>query len=124
MKLFRHPWLKSLTDLLCVLLLITLAARSEASCVAVVPETSAQNGSMENCPDFDANLVGGESSTPDHQNHGKQMSLCHLGCPIMLPMAAARDVPPGYLAGTYVREREPRMIGISKVPQTPPPRFG
>ena len=124
MKLFRHPWLKSLTDLLLILLLVTLAARSEARCIPVVAESIAQNGSMKNCADLNANLVGGKSSTPDHHKDGKQVSLCHLGCPIMLPMAAAKDVQPGYLSGTYLLERQPPMNGISNVPQTPPPRSG
>ena len=124
MKLFRHPSLKSLTDFLFVLLLVTLAARSEASCAPVVPVTTSQIESMKNCPDSDANLVDGQSSTPDHQRHGKQISLCHLGCPIMLSIDAGRDVQPRYLLDTYVRERQPPMIGISNVPQTPPPRSG
>ena len=124
MKLFRHPWLKFLTDLLVVLLMVTLAARSEASCAPVGEESIAQNGSMKNCADMDADLVGGKSSAPDHHTDGEQMSRCHLGCTIMLSMAATTEVEPGYLSGTYEQEREPRMIGISNVPQTPPPRFG
>ena len=123
MKLFRHPWLKFLTDLLVVLLLVTLAARSEASCALVVSDSIVQNGSMKNCADMDADLVGGKSSAPDHHTDGEQMSRCHLGCTIMLSMAVSSDAEPEYLSGTYVQEREPRMIGISNEPQTPPPRF-
>ena len=123
MKLFRHPWLKLLTDLVVVLLLVTLAARSEASCAPVVSDSIVQKGSMKSCADMDANSVGGKSSAPDHHKDGEQMSRCHLGCTIMLSMAATKEVDPGYLSGTYEQEREPRMIGISNVPQTPPPRF-
>ena len=123
MKLFRHPWLKLLTDLVVVLLLVTLAARSEASCAPVVSDSIVQKGSMNNCADMDADSVGGKSSAPDYHNDGEQMSRCHLGCTIMLSMAATKEVDPGYLSGTYEQEREPRMIGISNVPQTPPPRF-
>ncbi len=123
MRLFRHPLLKFLKDLLVVLLLVTLAARSEASCAPVVSDFIVQKGSIKNCADMDADLVGGKSSAPDHHKDGEQISRCHLGCTIMLSMAASSDAEPGYLSGTYVREREPRMIGISKVPQTPPPRF-
>ena len=124
MKLFRHPWLKFLTDLLVVLLLVTLAARSEASCAPVVSDSIVQKGSMQSCADMDANSVGGKSSAPDHHKDGEQMSRCHLGCTIMLSMAATRDVEPGYLSRTYVRERQPPMIGILDIPHTPPPRSG
>ena len=124
MKLFRHPWLKFLTDLLVVLLLVTLAARSEASCAPVVTDSIVQKGSMKNCADMYADPVGGKSLAPDHDKDGKQMFLCHLGCPVMLTLAAAKDVQPGYLFRTYIQERQPPMIGISNVPQTPPPRFG
>lgn len=124
MELFRHPGLKFLTDLLVVLLLVTLAARSEASCAPVVSSSIVQNGSVKNCADMNADSVGGKSSAPDHHKDGEQMSQCHLGCTIMLSMAATTEVEPGYLSGTYEQEREPRMIGILNVPQTPPPRFG
>ena len=123
MKLFLHPWLKFLTDLLVVLLLVTLAARSEASCAPVVSNSIVQNGSMKNCADMNADSVGEKSSATDHHKDGEQMSRCHLGCTIMLSMSASSDAEPGYLSGTSAQEREARMIGISNVPQTPPPRF-
>ena len=124
MKLFRHPSLKSLTDFLFVLLLVTLAARSEASCAPVVSDSIVQKGSMKNCADMDADSVGGKSWKLDHYKDGEQMSRCHLGCTLMLSMAVSKELEPGYLSGTDEQEREPRMIGISNVPQTPPPRFG
>lgn len=123
MKLVRHPWLKSLTDLLCVLLLVTLAARSEASCAPVVSDSIVQKGSMKNCGDMNSDWVGRIIPAPDQNTDRDHMPSCHLGCPVMVTLAATRDVKPVYLSGTYVSEREPRMIGISSVPQTPPPRF-
>ena len=122
MKLFRHPLLKSLTDLLIVLLLVTLAARSEASCVHVAQETVVQHGSLKNCEDMSFDSVSGESLAPDHRADGKLMSMCQIGCSIMLPVADAKNQHAGFSFGTYVQERQLPLNGMSNVPQTPPPK--
>ena len=122
MILFRLSRLKSLTNLLFMLLLVTLAARTEASCVPVVPENVAQNVLMKNCLEM-ADAVSGKSSSPDHHSDGTQMGLCHLGCPIVSPMDSANGHS-GLFLETYVRRLQHPMIGIVNVPQTPPPRFG
>ncbi len=49
--------------------------------------------------------------------------MCHLGCPVLLTPAEAQNGFSGLLSPTYVSELAQLLVGITDIPQTPPPRL-
>ena len=121
MTLFRRPRFVVFTNALLALLMIMLAGRSEANCYPVVPDTAASSHMMENCPDMDADPA--DPAQPHHSD-GKQAGICHLGCSVLLTAASAKHGHAQIYLPTYLPELAPLMVGISDIPQIPPPRFG
>lgn len=124
MKLFRRPQFKGVTRALLVLLMVTLAGRSEANCFLMTPEPIVQSQVMADCADMDSDAVNSQHPSPLHHSDKEQAGMCHLGCPVLLTFAEAKNGYAGLLSPTYVPESAPVLAGISDIPQTPPPRFG
>ena len=124
MNLFRRPRFMVFTNALLALLMITPAARSEANCFTVVLDTAAPSHMMENCTDMDANPVDLAEPAQPHHPDGKKASICHLGCPVLVSAAIARNSHAQIFLPTFLPELAPLMVGISDIPQTPPPRIG
>jgi hypothetical protein len=112
MVTFRRSRFIAVTRALLVLLVITMAGRSEANCSPPVSEPNV------------IDMVGSLHPSPLDHSDQRQSGMCHLGCPVLLTAAEARSGDAGLLPPTYVAELAPLMVGISDIPQTPPPRFG
>lgn len=115
MKLFRKSRLKFMTNLLVMLLVVTFAARSQANCMTVAPQTVAANGSMEYCTEKTYQTGSGMNSTHNHQPDRNRGSQCNLNCPVMMPIVGASDVQAKAFSATYLLERQPPMTGIPNV---------
>lgn len=124
MVMLRHSRFIAVTRALLVLLVITMAGRSEANCSPLVSEPNVQSQIMAGCTDMDIDMVGSLHPSPLDHSDQRQPGMCHLGCPVLLTAAEARSGDAGLLPPTYVAELAPLMVGISDIPQTPPPRFG
>ena len=123
MMLFRHSPFMTFADGLLALVMVMSAVRSEASCFSTTSDTVSQHQIMENCGDMDADAV--DSNHPSQSDHSDEVfaGVCHLGCPASL---TTNDT--GFCQGepysvTYLPELSPLMIGITALPQTPPPRL-
>lgn len=112
------------TYALLALIMITLAGRSEANCFTMKPEPISQSQMMADCADMDGDTVDPQHSSPTRDLNEGQTGLCHLGCPMLLTAAEAKNVYAGLLSPTYVPELAPIPVGVIDIPQTPPPRFG
>ena len=124
MTWFRRPRFMVFTNALLALLMIMLAGRSEANCFPVVPDTAAPSHMMENCPDMDADPADLADPAQPHHSDGKQGGICHLGCPVLAIAAIAKNSHAQIYSPTYLPELAQLMVGISDIPQTPPPRIG
>lgn len=124
MTLFRHPRLISFTNLALALLMIMVAARSDASCISSVPGPAASSQTMENCTGMNADPVGSALPGQTHHSDENPPGICHLGCPIVLTVAETKNGHQRIYSPRYLREQQPMMVGMDAIPQTPPPRFG
>ncbi len=121
---FRRPRFIGFTRAMLVLLMITLAGRSDANCSPMAPESVAQSQTIKNCAEMGAELARPKHSSPTHHSDQNQAGMCHLGCPVLLSAALTKNSDAGLFSPTYMREPAALMVGISDIPLTPPPRFG
>ncbi len=105
-------------------MVVTLAGRSEANCFPMASEPATQSEMMQDCTDMESGPVGSPHPEPLHHSDGAPLGMCHLGCPVLLMAAEAGHSDTGLLPPSYVLEFELALVGISDIPQTPPPRFG
>lgn len=109
---------------LLVMMTATLAARSEANCFAMASEPVTQSGMMPDCSDMESGPVDSQHPDPLHHSDAAPIGMCHLGCPVLLMVAETDHSNTGLLSPSYILEFEPVLVGVSHIPQTPPPRFG
>ena len=110
--------------MLLLMMVVTLAGRSEANCFPAATEPVTQSEMMQDCADMESGPVGSQHPEPLRHSDAAPLGMCHLGCPILLMWAEAGHRDTGLLSPSYVLEFEPVLAGISDIPQTPPPRFG
>ena len=110
--------------MLLLMMVVTLAGRSEANCFPMASEPVTQSRMMPDCADMESGPVGSQHPEPLRHSDAAPMGMCHLGCPILLMVTETGHGDTGLLSPSYVLEFEPVLAGISDIPQTPPPRFG
>ena len=110
--------------MLLLMMVVTLAGRSEANCFPAATEPATQSEMMQDCADMESGPVGSQHPEPLRHSDAAPLGMCHLGCPILLMWAEAGHRDTGLLSPSYVLEFEPVLAGINDIPQTPPPRFG
>lgn len=123
MMLFRRPRFLMFTNALLVVMMLMLAARSDANCSPNAPETAAHNQTMQNCSGMDE-PVGSQHPAQSHHSDQGLSGACHQGCPVLLTSADGKDVNVRLIRSKYLRESTPLMAGMSDIPKTPPPRLG
>ena len=104
-------------------MIATLTGRSEANCFSMVSEPLSQSAMMPDCADMVSSPVGSQHPEPRRHSDAAPLGMCHLGCPVLLMAAEAGQRETGLLLPNYILEFEPMLVGISDIPQTPPPRF-
>lgn len=120
----RSRFTISVRIVLLLLMIATLAGRSEANCFPMASEPATQSEMMQDCADMAIGPVGSRHPEPLHHSDGAPLGMCHLGCPVLLMAAEEAHSDTGLLSPSYALEFEPMLVGISDIPQTPPPRFG
>ena len=110
--------------MLLLMMVATLAGRSEANCFPMAPEPVTQSEMMPDCADMESGPVGSQHPEPLHHSDAAPLGMCHLGCPVLLMVAETGHSDTGLLSPSYMLEFEPVLVGISDIPQTPPPRLG
>jgi hypothetical protein len=110
--------------MLLLMMVVTLAGRSEANCFAMTSESVTQSEMMPDCADMESGPVDSQHPEPLRHSDAAPMGMCHLGCPVLLMVAETGHRDIGLLSPSYVLAFEPVIVGISDIPQTPPPRFG
>ena len=110
--------------MLLLMMVVTLAGRSDANCVPMASEPVTQSEMMPDCADMESGPVGSQQPEPLRHSDAAPMGMCHLGCPVLLVAAEPGHSGTGLLSPSYVPAFEPVLAGISDIPQTPPPRFG
>ncbi len=120
----RSRFIISARIVLLLMMVVTLAGRSEANCFPISSEPVTQSKTMPDCADMKFDPVSAQRPEPMHHSDTAPSGMCHLGCPVMLMAAETRQSDTGLLSQTYILEFEPALAGLSDIPQTPPPRFG
>ena len=106
-----------------LLMVVTLAGRSEANCFPMASEPITQSEMMPDCADMESGPVDPQHPEPLHHTDGGPLGMCHLGCPVLLAAAETSNSDTGLLSPSYVLEFELTLVGINEIPQIPPPRF-
>jgi hypothetical protein len=122
--LCRSRFTLSARIVLLLLMLVTLAERSEANCFPMVSELVTQSEMMPDCADMESGQDDPQHPEPLHHSDRALPGMCHLGCPALLMAAEIGRSDTRLLSPSFIREFEPVLLGISDIPQTPPPRFG
>ena len=110
--------------MLLLMMVVTLAGRSEANCFPAATESVTQSEMMQDCADMESGPAGSQNPEPLRHSDAATMGICHLGCPVLLMVDETGHSDTGLLSPSYILEFEPVLAGISDIPQTPPPRFG
>jgi hypothetical protein len=122
--LCRSRFALSARILLLLLMVVTMAGRSEANCFPMASEPATQSELMPDCADMESGLDDPETHQPLHHSDRAPSGMCHLGCPAMLIAAEMGHSDTELLSPSFILEFQPVLVGINDIPQTPPPRFG
>jgi hypothetical protein len=122
--LCRSRFTLSARIVLLLLMVVTLAGRSEANCFPMASDLVTQSEMMPDCADMESGLDDPQHPEPLHHSDRALSGMCHLGCPALLMAAEIGRSDTRLLSPSFILEFEPVLVGISDIPQTPPPRFG